>query len=73
MSNKVLIIISPYRLSQAETEALIKGMEIGDPKKINFENIIDRSILAGVIIKYGDYYLDLSLKNKLQRIVDSLN
>jgi len=73
MPTKTLIIISPYRLSQAEAEAIIKGMKIDEPQKIKLENIIDRSILAGVIIKYEDYYLDMSLKNKLHRIVDSLN
>jgi F0F1-type ATP synthase delta subunit len=73
MPTKTLIIISPYRLSQAEAEAIIKGMKIDEPQKIKLENIIDRSILAGVIIKYEDYYLDMSLKNKLHRIDDSLN
>ncbi len=37
-------------------------------KEINLENIVDKNILGGMIIKYGDKILDMSLKARLEEL-----
>jgi len=37
------------------------------------ENEVDPALLGGLIIKYNGYYLDASLKGKLEDIVNSLD
>lgn len=73
MPTKTLIITSAYRLSQAEVNQILTNIGITNPSKVKYENVVDQGILAGLIIKYDGYYLDLSLKNKLREIVGSLS
>ena len=47
-------------------------IELSDAKKVNIKEKVDKSILGGVVIKYGDKILDSSLKNKLGEFRSSL-
>ncbi|OGF23956.1 ATP synthase F1 subunit delta [Candidatus Falkowbacteria bacterium RIFCSPLOWO2_12_FULL_45_13] len=42
--------------------------QLSDAKKVIIEERIDKNILGGVIIKYGDKVLDGSLKNSLEEL-----
>lgn len=41
-------------------------------KEIIFKEKVDRNILGGVIIKYGDTVLDASIKSKLMQLINNL-
>jgi ATP synthase F1 delta subunit len=58
-------IISVYPLSKEEMTAVAKKF-LKSPTEI--ENIVDPSIVGGIIIQQGSNVLDLSIKNQLQNI-----
>ncbi len=41
-------------------------------KELLFEEKIDKSIMGGAVIKYGDKILDAGLKNRLDKLKESL-
>ena len=68
-----LILISASKLGLEDIDAIITGMGLIRNSDLVIENKVDPSILAGVIIKYDGYYLDLSVKSKLNDIVYNLS
>ena len=73
MSTKTLIVKSAYPLSKIELNSIVEGMGIKTQTDLELKNEVDKSLVAGVIIKYNGYYLDLSLRHKLREIVASLS
>ena len=63
---KKVVIVSPYHLSQEE----IANLENTFPriKNCSLANQVDKSLLAGFIIKQGTQIIDLSIKSKLNKI-----
>ena len=68
-----LILVSASKLGLEDIDAIIAGMGLVRNSDLVIENKVDPSILAGVIIKYDGYYLDLSVKSKLKDIVYNLS
>lgn len=68
-----LQLVSAYKLTKSEIEAILK--QLFAVKNINFtvDNVVDKSILAGLVVKFGYYYVDYSLKGKLDAITENLN
>jgi ATP synthase F1 delta subunit len=62
-------IISVYPLSAEEISAIAKKFS-KPPTEI--ENVVDPSILGGIIIQKGSKIIDLSIKNRLQNIEKKL-
>ncbi|OGK10070.1 hypothetical protein A2767_00390 [Candidatus Roizmanbacteria bacterium RIFCSPHIGHO2_01_FULL_35_10] len=58
-------VISSYKLS-AEEIAKIKA-SFAVINNLEVENQVDRSIMSGVIIKYGSYVIDLSIAGQLNK------
>ena len=73
MPTKTLTIISTYQLSEAEIKTILTSLGLQKSATLSVDNQIDKGIIAGIVIKYNDYYLDLSLKNKLREIVGNLS
>lgn len=73
MPTKTLTVVSAYKLNQNELESIMKSLDVVKNNQINVENVVDQSILAGLIVKYNGYYLDLSLKSKLKDITNNLS
>ncbi|NMB83699.1 F0F1 ATP synthase subunit delta [Candidatus Roizmanbacteria bacterium] len=57
------IIVSPYKLEQADLESLGRNFEFIDLQKV--ENVVDESLIAGVVIKNRSKVIDLSFRGKL--------
>jgi len=70
--NRTLTLVTSYELSDHETKSIVEGLGL-KAEEINIDQEIDKSILGGLIIKFNGYYLDLSLKTKLNQIVGNLN
>jgi len=47
-------------------------MELSGAKEVVLNEKIDKNILGGVVIRYGDKVLDASLKNSLEELRDKL-
>jgi F0F1-type ATP synthase delta subunit len=73
MSTKPLTVVTAYKLSSEEIGLIMDQMGLKKGQSFVPVNVVDQSILGGVIIKFEGFYLDLSLKNRLKEIVDSLN
>lgn len=73
MLTKTITITSAYSLLPEEISAILEAMAIKKTDQLEIKNVVDKSILAGVIIKYDGYYIDLSLQHKLKEIVGSLS
>jgi len=66
----VVEIVAPYALSQSEINELKTKIELLD--KAEIKTSVDKSMLAGIIIRYGSQMIDLSLKNELQKLEQTL-
>jgi F0F1-type ATP synthase delta subunit len=73
MSTKPLTVVTAYKLSSEELGLIMDKIGLKKSQSFVPVNVVDQSILGGVIIKFEGFYLDFSLKNKLKEIVDSLN
>jgi len=65
-------VITSRELSQKVKEEIINWLKKETKRSADIKEIIDPEILGGVIIKYEDTIVDASLKNKLNRLKESL-
>ena len=62
-SKEKVIIFSPYVLGQDEINSLLNCFPYLKNKSI--ENIMDSTLIAGVVIQYSSKVIDLSIKSAL--------
>ncbi|MFA5247790.1 MAG: ATP synthase F1 subunit delta [Patescibacteria group bacterium] len=67
-------IISANSLSK-EMQKSLKDLltKISGGNKVEVTEKIDKHLLGGTILRYGDRILDLSLKNKIEKLKEDLN
>ena len=58
-------VTSVVELTQDEVSAVSSKIEGLVGKKVLIEQVVDKSILGGLVVRVGNNILDLSLKNKL--------
>jgi len=68
-----LTITSAYALSEEEIFEIKKSLKLHDNREVLVENLVDESILGGLILKTENYFYDFSIKGKLQEITDKFN
>lgn len=68
--NKV-IITTPYRLNEQDLKQVLDSFP--DLKEKRAEQIIDDSLIAGIVIKHGSKITDLSLKQYLTNLEQRIN
>jgi len=61
-------IISTYKLSEVETGLIMAKLFNTSNQDLLVDNLVDKTILGGLVIKFGSYYLDYSLKGQLDQI-----
>ncbi|MCX7956110.1 MAG: F0F1 ATP synthase subunit delta [Patescibacteria group bacterium] len=64
------VIFSTYKLSNDEVNEIVKKIPI--LKKFKIVNKINKSLIAGLLIKFADKIIDLSFKNRLKIISQNL-
>lgn len=65
-------IISAFSLSEAQLEDLIKILEKRFGRKLNPNVTVDESLIGGIYVSVGDEVLDLSVREKLQKMQETL-
>lgn len=65
-------VISACELNEHQQEKITSAMAKRLSRKVKLNCRIDKSILAGVIIRSGDLVIDGSVKGRLQRLADTL-
>lgn len=66
-------VISSYDLTDVEKEQISEIINSKLEKVSSVKFTTDRTILGGIIIKYNDKMLDLSLSGKLSKIKDYIS
>lgn len=66
--------LSAYELSDSSLKFLIgKVKEMTGAKDLKIIKKVDKSILGGVVIKYGDKIFDASLKSRLEKFKEAMS
>lgn len=61
-------LITAFPLEEKKIEEISKMIFEKFHKKIHFTNVVDKHILGGIIIRFGDIVIDESIKNQLEAI-----
>jgi len=59
-------------MSGIDADSLRKALEKATGRKIELRQESDPSLIAGLVIRYGDTLLDASLKRRLERLKETL-
>ena len=65
-----ITVIAPYELSNAELDSLKKKITFLSEAQVSV--VVDKNIMAGIIIKYGSQVIDLSLKTELHKLEQTI-
>lgn len=68
-----ITVTTPYPLSGEQREKIIKKMSDIVGKKIKMSEKIDKALMGGIIIDYGDTRMDGSVKTRLENLKGSLS
>ena len=60
-------------LSNEQIKKLERKLSEQSKKTVEIENIVDESLLGGIMIKFNDKVIDDTLKGKLERLGNNLN
>lgn len=65
-------LTSAQELTPKQIETIADSLELRLAKKVKMNCSIDKSLIAGFVIKAGDLVIDSSVKGKLKRLTDTL-
>lgn len=65
-------VISASTLNQQQLEKISDAMKKRLSRKVKLNCKIDKSVMAGVVIRSGDMVIDGSIRGRLERLADSL-
>lgn len=65
-------VISADELNKNQLKKITKAMEKRLSRKVMLNCKIDKSVMAGIIIRAGDMVIDGSIRGRLQRLADTL-
>lgn len=65
-------VISADELNQDQLAKITEAMEKRLSRKVMLNCKIDKSVMAGIIIRAGDMVIDGSIRGRLQRLADTL-
>ncbi len=77
-NNKNGVIDAEFVFSHYPSEKTMKTIKkvvagLSKAKKIGYVESVDKDILGGMVLRYGDKVLDLSLKNRLEELKADLS
>ena len=66
-------VTSAIALNDAQVEAIKAKLEASTKSKIELETIVDKGIIAGLVIRVGDKVVDASIKGEMQTLKKQLS
>lgn len=66
-------VITAIPMKQDEMQELAKELSKKYNKKVNLENIVDKSILGGVLVRLGNEEIDGTVKTRLSKVKEQLS
>lgn len=67
-----IIIQTAFELDAGQVDKLVKAISASTGKKIKHTVKLDKNLIGGVAIKYGDTVIDGSVRNKLEQLTGLL-
>lgn len=76
--SKALVVKTEIKSARALSKDIVAKLsvavkKISGAKEIDLLEKIDEAIIGGAVIKYGDKIVDISLRNRLQKIKEALS
>ena len=65
-------IITPNKIDEKIISQIEKEISINIKKSIKLKNLIDESLIGGIVVQIGSLMVDTSIKNKLQQIENTM-
>jgi F-type H+-transporting ATPase subunit delta len=65
-------VVTAVDLTPQEAAAIVEKLTHMTGKRINLENLVDPSVIAGVLVKIGDTVIDGTARGQLARLKDEL-
>ncbi|MEN9328683.1 MAG: synthase delta subunit [Candidatus Parcubacteria bacterium] len=69
-SKKTVFVFSPYKLTEKDLSMLHTHFPFLDASRVI--NMIDKSLIAGIVVKFGTKMIDLSLRTELQNLKQTI-
>lgn len=66
-------VVTAFPLAEDVRGKIMKKMEKLTGRKVVLNEVLDRSIIGGVVIKFNDNLFDASIKSKIKRMGKSLD
>lgn len=66
-------LTTAFELDDASQEKLAQALSQKLARKVNVQSQVDKSLLAGVIIKAGDLVIDGSVRGRLEKLAKAIN
>ena len=72
--NRVMVtVLSVYPLESKQKEQLVLKLNRRLGCKVNINEVIDQSLIGGLVIKYDDQVIDGSVRSKLSAMANAIN
>lgn len=65
-------IFSAQKFESRQKEEMLKSLHQALKKKIELKEYVDRSLLGGMVVKYGDKVIDGSIKKRIALLAHNL-
>ncbi len=65
-------VFTPYELSPETKSSIIAGLEKSAGKKIDLEQVVDKTLIGGIKVQIGDMVYDGSVRSGLERMREAL-
>jgi F-type H+-transporting ATPase subunit delta len=65
-------VVSTYAVKTQQKQQIVEALKTRLGKEVQVNTTIDRSLLGGWLIRYGDKVLDLSIRGRLQQMTVEL-
>ena len=65
-------VTSAFELSETQRDTIVEAMEKRLGSKVTLENVVDATLIGGVVIRAGDLVIDASLRGRLGQLAQTL-
>ena len=72
ISSENNIILSAVPLKKQELSDIETIINQKLKRKINFKNLVDKSVIAGLYIRVGDQVFDRTIRRKIEKLKENL-
>jgi F-type H+-transporting ATPase subunit delta len=72
MGKQKATVFTPYELTPETRSAITAGLEKDAGRKIELEQVVDKTLIGGIKVQIGDMVYDGSVRSGLERMKEAL-